>query len=190
MPVRLGHYTGKTEYRENPAPGVLWESSMEYLVTPLELPRPAEGVAPVHLTCPACGARITFELASAREVHRTRIRNLLIGLVLAAVVLVVVLTDLRNTQAFVEPGAVATTLGIVFAVAFFGAAFMAFLLIHRSLRSEFHRGVIVPNMAYWLARNNSDSMRLGYYKKRAGTTEMSGHKIFPPRGKLEGVTSL
>jgi hypothetical protein len=185
--VRLGHRTGKGEFVRNPEPNVEWRSTTEFLLVPLELTTPADGVAPTQLTCPACGATVTFQVRGTAEVNRRRIRNFALGAAFLLVVIALVL--FKDPIEDLEGGLGQVVQWVVF-LGLIGAAVGAVANLSRALTSRFRRTVIFPNMAYWMSQNHPDSIRLGYYKKRTGPTEMNGHQLFPAKGKLEDATSL
>lgn len=189
--VRLGHRTGRGEFLQNPEPGVVWRSTTEYLLIPLALARPEEGVIPIRITCPACDAELTFQLAGSREVSRKRLIHFALAITLALYVAISYLTGFNNVvQTWERGGALGTILQTILAASFIAAAVLSYVFFSRALRSEFRRAVIVPNMGYWLSQNHPDSIRKSFHEKRTGPTELQGHSIFPPKGKLEDTTSL
>lgn len=171
--ARLGHSTGGGSFRENPRPGVLWESTTEYLLIPLQLTRPDDGVEATTITCPACDKQVVFRVASARAVQRQRIRRLIIALVLAAWALVVYVTGIGGNNEGLVPALIWYT-GV-------GAGIAAIVLIYLSLHSEFRRAVLIPNK----------DLHIGdIVVSKRDHSELQGHRIFSPTGKLEDFTSL
>ena len=171
--ARLGHPTGGGSFQENPRPGVVWESTTEYLLIPLELTRPQDGMAATTITCPACNKEIRFRLASARHVQRQRVRRLITALVLAVYALAIYITGVGGNDEGLGPALIWYT-GV-------GAGIAAIVLIYLSLHSEFRRAVLIPNK----------DLHIGdIVVAKRDQTDMGTHRIFPPTGKLEDFSAI
>lgn len=172
MQVRLGHYTGKTEFFERPREGVEWETHIEYLLVPMGIDRPAEGAAIRRVTCPACGERVGFRVASRRSVTRKRILHVASVLGFGVLSVVLFATDFFGLQG---------ALGVILWAAAIVSAYLVLRFLILVFTRDFTQTIVMPN---------TDVTFGDFTISKRDPGELNGHRVFPPTGELKSEKSL